>query len=336
MILIHERFLGDKSSIAPFIASLPPSYPTPFYWTEEDIQYLWPRKRQSIVQEDRKKISAIREKLLPAMSQFHQLFPPPGEQDDEMFAWAHYTVMTRGFYLPVGANDETVLMPFADLFNFKPSNTQGVWDKQSRSYKFFACEDLEVGEEVFVCYGRRRNWELLYTYGFVVNPNEDDSIDIEARFDPSLGVSAHLVDFIKGQDLFKYWSIDATGEVSHNLLAAYQIVYLSKSHGGVCPPPQNLVQKIMWGEGASEKIELAAKRAILKMLKEVKETYGQDVVEVENAGALRTASDLGVWLHAEGLSGPQIDMLLMREGELNILNRSIQSLESSLTPAADN
>ena len=73
MILIHERFLGDKSSIAPFIASLPPSYPTPFYWTEDDIQYLWPRSRQSIVEDDKAKIRTIRDNLRPAMSQFHHL-----------------------------------------------------------------------------------------------------------------------------------------------------------------------------------------------------------------------------------------------------------------------
>jgi len=231
------------------------------------------------------------------MCTFSQLFPSPASDElatDELFAWAHYTVMTRGFYLPVGVNDETVLMPFADLFNFKPSNTQGVWDKQSRSYKFFACEDLREGEEVFVCYGRRRNWELLYTYGFVVNPNEDDSIDINPEFDASLNVSAHLLEFITGHDLLKFWSVDRDGELSHNLLAAFQVLFLSKSLGGVVPPPEQQVQKILYGEGASEKVEKAAKKAILIMLKNVRQTYGQDVPEVKNAGALRTASDLGV------------------------------------------
>ncbi len=66
------------------------------------------------------------------------------------------------------------------------------------------------------------------------------------------------------------------------------------------------------------------------MLKSTRESYGQDVPEVRNAGTLRTTNDLGVWLEAEGLSGAQIDMLLMREGEIEILDLAIKKLEDGM------
>ena len=122
----------------------------------------------------------------------------------------------------------------------------------------------------------------------------------------------------------KYWQVDNNGELSHNLLSAHRISALSFILGKSLPP-QPLLQKILYGEEITThpRAEQLALSKIKQFLQKVRNSYGQDCPEVKNAGALRLGNDLGCWLQAEGLSGPAIDILLLREGEISILDLAI-------------
>ena len=71
------------------------------------------------------------------------------------------------------------LFPFTAMMNASCSpNTQNSIDSNWLC-RVRAARDIAKGEECFICYGQRCNWELLLNYGFVVADNPFDFVTLE-------------------------------------------------------------------------------------------------------------------------------------------------------------
>ncbi|KAK4192596.1 ribosomal lysine N-methyltransferase set11 [Podospora australis] len=102
-------------------------------------------------------------------------------KDDYKYHWL--LVNTRTFYHvnPRTAKrpdeDHMVLLPVADLFNHADHGCEFAWS--GGSCTFTANRDYAEGEEVYFSYGHHSNDFLLVEYGFVLDENEWDAVNID-------------------------------------------------------------------------------------------------------------------------------------------------------------
>lgn len=88
------------------------------------------------------------------------------------------------------ADDHMCLCPFGDYFNHQDQGGSGGADSRlpcdvtfsSEGFTITARRDYNPGEEVFVSYGAHSNDFLLVEYGFVMDDNRDDRIELDPVF----------------------------------------------------------------------------------------------------------------------------------------------------------
>ena len=76
------------------------------------------------------------------------------------------------------------MAPLLDMMNYKPGvNTVNRTQNQS----FFSAEkDYKEGEELFISYGEKPNYDLLFDYGFVIEENPFDYAIASIPMPPSV------------------------------------------------------------------------------------------------------------------------------------------------------
>ncbi|EGG14651.1 hypothetical protein DFA_10909 [Cavenderia fasciculata] len=79
-------------------------------------------------------------------------------------------------------NDNACLVPLADLFNHNPNvKTMASYCAADRCYRVYTDTRFEKGEQVFISYGLHNNATLLHYYGFVIDNNHLDGIEIDSE-----------------------------------------------------------------------------------------------------------------------------------------------------------
>jgi histone-lysine N-methyltransferase SETD3 len=124
----------------------------------------------------------------------------------ELFLWAFVMLFSRAARLSLKiGGEELALVPYADLMNHNPysntyidaqrsgmpliSRTEEVAVYSDRNYKKF--------EQVFINYGEKGNGDLLLLYGFALERNPFNSVDITvglSREDPMYGQKKAFLD----------------------------------------------------------------------------------------------------------------------------------------------
>ncbi|KAK0749578.1 hypothetical protein B0T18DRAFT_437070 [Schizothecium vesticola] len=130
-----------------------------------------------------------------ALFQAHPLFPRAGvtpsiTRIDYLYHWL--LVNTRTFYhdlswststrLPAG--DRMALQPVADLFNHADAGCGVAFDEEQ--FIISADRDYDEGEELFISYGAHGNDFLLVEYGFVLERNRWDEVELDEVLLPEL------------------------------------------------------------------------------------------------------------------------------------------------------
>lgn len=105
----------------------------------------------------------------------------------DFFLYAHAVFESRAFTI----DGVTVLAPFADMANHAPRESAACnarvrgWvmedNPEALGLELYAGDrNLDVGDEVRICYGSLANWQLLVHFGFVdKTPNPDDSVVVQ-------------------------------------------------------------------------------------------------------------------------------------------------------------
>lgn len=110
---------------------------------------------------------------------------PQITMDDYIYCWS--LVNTRTFYYTpptkakskkvVDPNENMALNPFADYFNH--SSRGCVVEFSKDGFEITTTEKIEVGDEVYISYGKHGNDFLLAEYGFVMDNNEWDDVSLD-------------------------------------------------------------------------------------------------------------------------------------------------------------
>jgi len=198
LLLMHEKIKGTESLWKPYIDILPKPedvYPS-FIWTEAELDMLKgsPTYFASISLRNKveREYALLKERVFDA----NPTVFPTSKYSSELFFWAFIMLFSRAARLSSkSSGEELALVPYADLMNHNPysntyidaqrsgmpliSRTEEVAVYSDRNYKKF--------EQVFINYGEKGNADLLLLYGFALDRNPFDSVDISvglSRDDP--------------------------------------------------------------------------------------------------------------------------------------------------------
>jgi len=198
--LIHERYvLGEKSFWKPYIDVLPETEevnPT-FTWSDEDLAFLNGSPVIAATKSLQMKLRREYDALLGGEDGLCNRFPdrfPKEHYTYENWIWAFTMLFSRAIRLRSLAEGETLAMvPYADLINHSPFS-QAYIDAQEGGDWLFSSGEEEVilyadrgyrrMEQIYISYGQKSNAELLLLYGFAVERNPYNSVDVTVAIAP--------------------------------------------------------------------------------------------------------------------------------------------------------
>jgi len=111
-------------------------------------------------------------------------------------------INSRIFGTVINGEESDAIVPYADMFNYKHKNkmTSWVYSNDLKGFVVKAREVINKGEEVFVFYGNKANYNFLQFYGFVLEDNEYDEVILTIDFfesDPLRSTKESLLEVIK-------------------------------------------------------------------------------------------------------------------------------------------
>merc|ERR1719445_2756208 len=199
-VVLAIHLLIERNSPAslwePYINSLPHSYTTVLYFSQEELEGL----RGSPALED-----ALKQYKFVARqyAYFFKLFSNTLLKDyltyDE-YRWAVSTVMTRQNLVPSLTEGEpsiNALIPFWDLANHDSGQLSTDYDDEGQALVCLSQRAFKEGEQFTIFYGVRANCDLLIHNGFVFPDNQIDCLTVKlgvAKTDPMAAKRLQLLE----------------------------------------------------------------------------------------------------------------------------------------------
>lgn len=243
--LVSERNKGSASSYFPYIQSLPSEYTVPYFCKTAEISSL-PEYLRSLVENQIQTVSNGFNKVV----QFKNDVETLSELDLDKFAWAWFTVNTRGVFYDErtsvnnsfrSSSENIALAPYLDLFNHNPhvSVRAGVGLDvrigDIGDYQIVTNNAIKKHDQVFINYGPHNNTKLLLEYGFFLpqNPHESFRVSMDhfsnycSQRKPVLEHFEEKINLLSQQKLSCNVNISSEG-LSWNGKACLRILLMSK------------------------------------------------------------------------------------------------------------
>jgi len=198
--LIHERYvMGEKSFWKPYIDVLPETEdvnPT-FTWSDEDLSFLSGSPVIAASKSLQMKLEREYLALLGGEDGLCNKYPdrfPKEHFTPENWTWAFTMLFSRAIRLRSLKEGETLAMvPYADLINHSPFSQAYIDAREGGDWLFkngeeeiilFADRGYRRMEQIYISYGQKSNAELLLLYGFAVERNPYNSVDVTVAIAP--------------------------------------------------------------------------------------------------------------------------------------------------------
>jgi len=198
--LIHERYvLGEKSFWKPYVDVLPETEevnPT-FTWSDEDLSFLNGSPVIAATKSLQMKLQREYDDLLGGTDGLCNQYPdrfPKEHYTYENWIWAFTMLFSRAIRLRSLSGGETLAMvPYADLINHSPFSQAYIDAREGGDWLFSSGEEEVIlyadrgyrrMEQIYISYGQKSNAELLLLYGFAVERNPYNSVDVTVAIAP--------------------------------------------------------------------------------------------------------------------------------------------------------
>jgi len=161
-----KQMCSAKSKWKIYLETLPQNYDVPYFDCPQDLLIYLPRHLKVSIEEQFRLID----------TQFKEIVKVLKEENvsKEKFAWAWFTVNTRGVYFKDGY-DNLALAPFLDMFNHSCQVAVQV-EKTEHFYNLKSSNNFPKHSQVFINYGPHDNLKLYQEYGFIVPENPQDCV----------------------------------------------------------------------------------------------------------------------------------------------------------------
>ena len=176
--LLKEIEKGEKSKWYYYFQFLPKSYLNfPIFYTEKELNILEGTKFKKLINEKKEEIKKDYKILCQKIELFSQY-------SFEQFCKIRCIISSRLFGLIIKGKKNDIIAPFADLLNHKRSrDTKWFFSENENYFGIIALKNINKGFQVYDSYGRKSNVRYLLNYGFTIENNEDDDIQIKISLD---------------------------------------------------------------------------------------------------------------------------------------------------------
>ena len=198
--LIHEKYvMGDKSFYSGYLGVLPEVEevnPT-FTWSDEDLAFLEGSPVIAATKSLQMKLRREYDALLGGEDGLIAKYPdrfPAEHFTYENWIWAFTMLFSRAIRLRNLKQGETLaLVPYADLINHSPFSQAYIDAREAGDWIFkngeeevilYADRGYRRMEQIYISYGQKSNAELLLLYGFAVERNPFNSVDVTVSINP--------------------------------------------------------------------------------------------------------------------------------------------------------
>ena len=181
--LIQQRAVGDKSNWKIYFDILPreEDLNLTFRWKIQDIAFLRGSKTVSASLYLREKIHGQFERLEETVFSRNPMKYPKSIFNITSWEWALSVLLSRAIFLQ---NLKKVsLVPYADFMNHNPFSSSYIDSKKIAFSKnneivMYADKDYNKFDQIFTSYGQKANLDLMVLYGFLLERNPYDSIEL--------------------------------------------------------------------------------------------------------------------------------------------------------------
>jgi len=241
-VVLAIHLLIERNSPAslwePYINSLPHSYTTVLYFSQEELEGL----RGSPALED-----ALKQYKFVARqyAYFFKLFSNTLLKDyltyDE-YRWAVSTVMTRQNLVPSLTEGEpsiNALIPFWDLANHDSGQLSTDYDDEGQALVCLSQRAFKEGEQFTIFYGVRANCDLLIHNGFVFPDNQTDCLTVRlgvAKTDSLASLRLNLLEMV-GVESQKFYLRRTEEPLDPKLVAFLRVLQMDQ------PTLQGMIEK---------------------------------------------------------------------------------------------
>jgi histone-lysine N-methyltransferase SETD3 len=198
--LIHEKYvLGDQSFYSGYLGVLPEVEevnPT-FTWSDEDLAFLEGSPVIAATKSLQMKLQREYGALLGGENGLIAKYPdrfPADKFTYENWIWAFTMLFSRAIRLRnLRQGESLALVPYADLINHSPFSQAYIDAREAGDWIFkngeeevilYADRRYRRMEQIYISYGQKSNAELLLLYGFAVERNPFNSVDVTVSINP--------------------------------------------------------------------------------------------------------------------------------------------------------
>lgn len=198
--LIHEKYvLGEKSFYAPYMGVLPEVEevnPT-FTWKDEELDFLQGSPVVAATKSLQMKLKREYDDLLGGKGRLIEKFPdrfPKEHFTYENWVWAFTMLFSRAIRLRnLQVGERLAMVPYADLINHSAFSQAFIDARESGDWLFkngdeevilYADRGYRQMEQIYISYGQKSNAELLLLYGFALERNPYNSVDVTVSIAP--------------------------------------------------------------------------------------------------------------------------------------------------------
>lgn len=181
--LIKEKAMGDKSKWKIYFDILPreEDLNLSFRWTIQDVMFLKGSKSANASIYLKEKVRTQFERLERTIFKKNRLKYPKSIFSLMSWEWALSVILSRAIFLQ--NLKKVCLVPYADFMNHNPFSSSYIDSKKITFSKnneiiMYADKDYNKFDQIFTTYGQKTNLELLVLYGFILERNPFDSIEL--------------------------------------------------------------------------------------------------------------------------------------------------------------
>merc|ERR1711871_1388999 len=333
VLMMSEKIKGEQSKWKPYFDILPsveevnPAY----VWSDEELRMLLGSPTYPAAKSLRKKIETEFDELQSTpFSRNGQQFPPQLYTFD-LFLWSFVILFSRAARLTSKLDgEELALVPYADLMNHNPYSNTYIDSQTSGGITSFINKKEEVAiysdrsykkfEQVFISYGEKSNSDLLLLYGFALERNPYNAVDITvglSKEDPLYtGKRAYLAK--SGRDATSVRFPLQQSRYPSELVDFLRLLLVEPDDIGIQP-----LERIDFNEPISPSLERRVLRTIIGVCESYLERYPTTLSDDENFIMNRSV--------VSTLTRQQRMSVKLRASEKRILNLTIEAVNEELS-----
>ncbi|CAD8163405.1 unnamed protein product [Paramecium octaurelia] len=178
--LLQEKKKQD-SFWKPYLDVLPKSYSNfPIFFNDCDLEWL---KGSPFLKQVKDKITDLKKDYCDIC----QVAPEFLQHSFDEFCWARMTASSRIFGINIKGVKTDAFVPLADMLNHKrPKLTSWCYSDERQGFIIETDENIEKGQMIFDSYGSKCNSRFLLNYGFVVDDNNANEVNLMVEPDGTI------------------------------------------------------------------------------------------------------------------------------------------------------